>query len=264
MQEDQDSPQTDESVGIQFDEYGTQRSWWGFNPLAHGYQNAARPRRLLIAALCFLMGFAIVSLWLCQRLPAWQALPGIIILAMLLAIAEWRWRHSRFCPACGVRTKSPRAARAFVWCPVCHTLCEPAEITHEPARQLDITSVNLRSLDPVLEFLYLVLLSGIRDHAQVIRFEPTEHAYEIGYEIQGTNYELVPPPRWLDVPVAEAVKVIVGLDLATRRQREEGRIDILCGGYNVPADVVVESTECGPKVKLRFLTEYWRPAHSDN
>jgi hypothetical protein len=189
----------------------------------------------------------------------WLAVIGLVAPMMIAATAEWSWRSMRFCKVCGVRTKSPRSPRAFIWCPACHTLCDPAGI-FEPGGRLEITSAfYLGHIDPVLKCTNIAMLLGIKDHAQEIRFEPEQNTFEIRVVVDGQIHEMVPPPSWLHVPVAQAMKILAGLDPATRDRRQEGHVDILCGGHPVPADVLVEPAEFGEKVTLRFTSEYWLP-----
>ncbi len=242
--------------------YTTQPCWRGFNPLACGYQKAARRRRFLLAVVCVSMALACVGLWFSQRLRAWQATLGIVVLVLPVVVTEWRWQNSRFCSHCGARTKKPRADTAYIWCPACHSLCDPAGISREPVGQFDVTSARVHGhIDPVLKLLDMILLAAIRDRAEVIRFEQEEHAFEIRSESQGKTYGWVPPPRWTHIPVAQAAKVIAGLDLAVSDRRQTGHIDFHCGGHPIiPADVIIEPAEFGENVTLRFVTEYWLPA----
>jgi hypothetical protein len=242
---------------VELKEYEAQPSRFGFNPRVRGYQKAAGQRRVLLMVLCSGLALISGSLWFCERLSAWQAVLGIVGPLLLVAAAEWSWRRSRFCRSCGVRTKSPRARSALVWCPVCHNLNDPARITVEPAGRFDITSIDyLAHVDPVVRFLDTVVLMGIKDHAREIRFEPDQRGYKIRCVIQEEIYEFAPSPSWLASPVAQIVKAIAGLELATRDQKQEGHIDVVSGGHHVPTDVIVEPTDFGQKVTLQFPTEY--------
>ena len=235
-----------------------------FQSSARGYQYAAGQRRFLLVVLCFAAAIISGGLWFCQRLPTWPTMLGIVGPMLLVAVVEWSWRNSRFCKRCGVRTKSPRALAAFVWCPACHSLSDPARITVDPVGQFDITSAAYPGhVDPVLRFLDFVTLWAITDHVREIRFEPEQHAFEIRFVIQEQVYEVMPPPSWAAFPVAQTVKAIAGLEIATCDRRQEGHIDVVSGSHHVATNVIVEPTEFGQKVTLRFLTEYWLPASGD-
>ncbi|MGA2253560.1 MAG: hypothetical protein ABSG53_02775 [Thermoguttaceae bacterium] len=267
MQDKVEAPQTDDYAPewfLEFIEDDGQPSRWGFNPRARGYQKAASRRLVLFIILCCAVATIIVDLWFYERLSAWQVVLGILFPMMPLAAALWSWRKSRFCKHCGVRTKDPHAAKGLIWCPACHGLTDPAGILREPPGRMDLTDARyLGHADPVMKCVDLVMLFGIKDHATEIRFEPEQHSFEIRLVVQNEVYDLVPPPTWLHVPVTQTVKAVAGLDLATCDRRQEGHIDIYCGGHHVPADVVVEPTDFGQKVTLRFLTEYWLPTGGD-
>lgn len=246
---------------LKFPAYEGEPFRFGFNPHARGYRTAAALRRAVLLAALSALAIVSASLWACGRLAAWQAVLGIAGPLLAVAAVEWSWRRARFCPSCGVRTKSPREASALAWCPACHNLGDPAGISVEPVGQFELVRVEyLGHVDPVVLFLVFVVLKGIRGHAQEIRFEPDEHGYPIRFATQDKVYELEPAPSWpgwLATPVAQAVKVIAGLDWETCDRRQDGHIHLRCGGHDIPTDVVVEPAEFGPKVTLRFLFEYW-------
>jgi type II secretory ATPase GspE/PulE/Tfp pilus assembly ATPase PilB-like protein len=136
-------------------------------------------------------------------------------------------------------------------------LIDPARITVEPAGRFEVTAVAYLCVDPVVQFLDAVVLLGIKDHSHEIRLAPNGHAYEVRMAVQDKIHELKPAPNWLANPVAQAVKAIAGMDAGQCDRREEGHIHITCGGHDVPTDVVVEPTEFGPKVTLRFVCGLW-------
>jgi hypothetical protein len=265
IQNEGDATQSDDSASewfLEFEEHETEPSRWGFNPRARGYRKAAWHRRICSLALCLTVAIVSLGLWLCGRLPTWLAVVGIVAPMLAATTVEWRWRNSRFCELCGVRTKSPRSPRAFIWWPACHGLCDPAGIVRYGGRPEITSGCYFGHIDPVLKCTNIVMLLGIKDHAQEIRFEPEQDAFEICVVVDGQVFKMVSPPIWLHVPVAQAIKVLAGLDPATSDRRQEGHIDILCGGHPVPTDVLVEPAEFGEKVTMRFTTEYWLPKHA--
>jgi hypothetical protein len=261
MQSDNDLPGFDPCevlTLVDFPAYYGSQPRFGSNPCARGYKTAVAVRRAILITVCAAVAIISGSLWACERLAAWQALLGIAVPVLPVVATEWNWRRSRFCRSCGARTKSPREASALVWCPVCHSLSDPARFTVEPIGRFELVKWEyIGHVDPVVRFLDNVLLTGIRSRAQEIRFEPEQPAYRIRFSIRDKMHELEPPPNWLPTPVAQAVKVIAGMDVATCDRRQEGHIHFTCGGHDVPADVVVEPAEFGPRVTLRFTFEYW-------
>src|SRR5262249_6135916 len=70
---------------------------------------------------------------------------------------------------------------------------------------------------PIIRFVDLILYQAIQDRASDIHFEPFENEFKIRYRVDGTLYEMSPPPRHLALPVISRVKVMAGLKIAKRR-----------------------------------------------
>ena len=70
---------------------------------------------------------------------------------------------------------------------------------------------ELADSNPVKKLLNLVLLQAIRDKASDIHFEPFESEYKMRYRIDGTLYEMVPPPKHIAVALSSRIKVMANL-----------------------------------------------------
>lgn len=55
---------------------------------------------------------------------------------------------------------------------------------------------------PVVKLLELVLVQAIKDRASDVHFEPFEDNFKIRYRVDGSLYELVPPPKQLAPAIA--------------------------------------------------------------
>src|SRR5258708_5370720 len=77
---------------------------------------------------------------------------------------------------------------------------------------------------PIIRFANLVVGQAIRDKASDIHFEPFEHEFKIRYRIDGSLYEMAPPPKQLALPIISRVKVLASLNIAERRIPQDGRI----------------------------------------
>jgi type IV pilus assembly protein PilB len=106
---------------------------------------------------------------------------------------------------------------------------------------------------PVRKLLNLVLLLAIKDHASDIHFEPFEDEFRIRIKAEGVLYEMVPPPRHLAVAITTRIKVMANLDIAERRLPQDGRIELMVGGYPVDLRVSVLPTMFGESVVMRIL-----------
>ena len=106
---------------------------------------------------------------------------------------------------------------------------------------------------PVRKLLNLVLLLAIKDHASDIHFEPFEDEFRIRIKAEGVLYEMVPPPRHLAFAITTRIKVMANLDIAERRLPQDGRIELMVGGYPVDLRVSVLPTMFGESVVMRIL-----------
>ncbi len=106
---------------------------------------------------------------------------------------------------------------------------------------------------PVVKLLELVLVQAIRDNASDVHFEPFEDNYKIRYRVDGTLYELVPPPKHLAPAIASRIKVMAGLKIAEKRLPQDGRITSRIAGKQIDLRVSTLPTMFGESVVVRIL-----------
>ncbi|MCE9615045.1 MAG: GspE/PulE family protein [Lentisphaerae bacterium] len=106
---------------------------------------------------------------------------------------------------------------------------------------------------PVIRFVNLVLYQAVNDRASDIHFEPFEKEFKIRYRVDGSLYEMSPPPRRLAMPVISRIKVMANLNIAERRLPQDGRIQITVGGRQIDLRVSSLPTQFGESVVLRVL-----------
>ncbi|MEW6536496.1 MAG: type II secretion system ATPase GspE [Candidatus Auribacterota bacterium] len=118
----------------------------------------------------------------------------------------------------------------------------------------DITNLTeMVNEAPVIKLLNLVLLQAIKDKASDIHFEPFETDFKIRYRVDGTLYEMIPPPRHLALAVTSRIKVLANLNVAERRLPQDGRIQLNVGGKNIDLRVSTLPTAFGESVVMRVL-----------
>jgi type IV pilus assembly protein PilB len=105
----------------------------------------------------------------------------------------------------------------------------------------------------VKRLLNLVLLQSIKDHASDLHLEPFEHEFKMRYRVDGTLYELIPPPRSLALPIVSRIKVMASLDIAERRVPQDGRIELMVNNQPVDLRVSILPTMFGESAVLRVL-----------
>jgi type IV pilus assembly protein PilB len=106
---------------------------------------------------------------------------------------------------------------------------------------------------PIVRFVEVIIYQAIKDQASDIHFEPFEKSFRIRYRVDGTLYEMPPPPKSLAVPVISRVKIMSGLNIAERRLPQDGRIQLKIGGKPIDLRVSTLPTSYGESVVLRIL-----------
>ena len=133
------------------------------------------------------------------------------------------------------------------------------ELTAGPAAAADdLSEQDIEAMageTPIIRFVNLVLSQAVRDKASDIHFEPFEDEFKIRYRIDGSLYELAPPPIQLALPITSRLKVIASLNIAERRVPQDGRIKITIGGHQVDLRVSTLPTQFGESVVLRVLDQ---------
>ena len=123
----------------------------------------------------------------------------------------------------------------------------------------DISGDDAESLEkaaneaPIVRFVNLILQQAIKDKASDIHFEPFSDEFRIRYRIDGSLYEMAPPPKHLAVPVISRIKVMSNLNIAERRIPQDGRIELRINKKPIDLRVSTLPTRYGESVVLRVL-----------
>jgi type IV pilus assembly protein PilB len=106
---------------------------------------------------------------------------------------------------------------------------------------------------PIIKYVNTVLAQAIQARASDIHFEPFEHEFKIRYRVDGSLYEMSPPPRSLATSVTSRIKVMSNMNIAERRVPQDGRIQTTMAGRQVDLRVSTLPTQFGESVVLRVL-----------
>ncbi len=117
---------------------------------------------------------------------------------------------------------------------------------------------DLAAQAPLVRLVNIVLAQAIRARASDIHFEPFEREYRIRYRVDGTLYEVAPPPRNLAAPIASRLKVFANLNIAERRVPQDGRLRLTLAGHPVDLRISTLPTQAGESVVLRVLDQAQR------
>lgn len=117
----------------------------------------------------------------------------------------------------------------------------------------DSDLADLANQTPIIRFVNLVLQQAIKDQASDVHFEPFEEQFRIRYRIDGSLYEMAPPPKSLAVPVISRIKVLSNMNISESRIPQDGRIKMTIAGRPVDLRVSTLPTRFGESVVLRVL-----------
>lgn len=107
---------------------------------------------------------------------------------------------------------------------------------------------------PVTRYINQVLMDALRRKASDIHFEPYETSYRIRFRCDGILHQHLTPPASLSRRLSTRLKVMSKLNIAERRQPQDGRIKLkLSESLAIDLRVSTLPTLWGEKVVLRIL-----------
>jgi type IV pilus assembly protein PilB len=106
---------------------------------------------------------------------------------------------------------------------------------------------------PIIRYVDLVLYQAINEGASDIHFEPFEKDFKIRYRVDGSLYEMAPPPAHLSLPILSRIKVMSNMNIAEKRIPQDGRIVKHIGEKQVDMRVSTLPTQHGESIVLRVL-----------
>ena len=119
---------------------------------------------------------------------------------------------------------------------------------------IDLAKIEeMSSSAPIKKFVNMVLYQGIKSRASDIHLEPFSDQFRIRYRVDGTLYEMAPPPKHLALSIVSRVKVMSNLNIAERRIPQDGRIELQVAGKPVDLRVSTLPTQYGESVVMRIL-----------
>ncbi len=117
----------------------------------------------------------------------------------------------------------------------------------------ETTNLDAASSAPIIKYVSTVLGHAIQARASDIHFEPFEYDFRIRYRVDGSLYEMAPPPKSLANPVISRLKVMANMNIAEKRVPQDGRIQTTIANRAVDLRVSTLPTQFGESVVLRVL-----------
>jgi general secretion pathway protein E len=141
-----------------------------------------------------------------------------------------------------------------------------AELEAVPGEAVEGATSDVRDLanqPPVVRFVNLLIREAHDSSASDIHLEATAEGLRVRLRIDGVLSELPGPPRALQAAVVSRVKLLAELDIAERRQPQDGRIRVRLESRELDLRVSTVPTLHGESVVLRLLDRGGRPVGLD-
>jgi len=106
---------------------------------------------------------------------------------------------------------------------------------------------------PLIRLVNYIIANAVDKRASDIHIEPSDDRLNIRYRIDGVLYDIMTPPKYLQMAIVSRIKVMAQLDIAERRLPQDGRITIRLEHREMDLRVSTLPTQFGEKVVLRLL-----------
>jgi general secretion pathway protein E len=122
---------------------------------------------------------------------------------------------------------------------------------------------DLANQPPVIRFVNLLIREAHDTAASDIHLEAVRDGLRVRLRVDGVLSELPGPPRGLQAAVVSRIKLLAELDIAERRQPQDGRIRVRLESRELDLRVSTVPTLYGESVVLRLLDRGGRPVDLD-
>lgn len=149
--------------------------------------------------------------------------------------------------------------------PVSHVLSEVVQELDEAAVSLDenlsdpddeMSVEQLRELSgvaPVVRLSNLLLADAIREKASDIHIEPGRENVRVRYRVDGMMRDMMLVPRPVQACLTSRIKIMANMDIAEKRQPQDGRISLVVDGKHYDLRVNSLPSLFGEKIVMRVL-----------
>lgn len=120
----------------------------------------------------------------------------------------------------------------------------------------DLASLERLAEDaPVVGLVNTILRQAIEDGASDVHIESYQDRLRVRFRIDGVLEEVDSPPKQLHPAIVSRIKIMSNMDIAERRQPQDGRMKVKLARGNVNLRVSTLPTTFGEKVVMRIADE---------
>ncbi len=118
-------------------------------------------------------------------------------------------------------------------------------------REEDI--LGMASEAPIIKLVNHIFYQAVKREASDIHIEPFEKELQIRYRIDGILYNVMTPPKRAQAAITSRIKIMANLNIAEKRQPQDGRIQIKIADKPIDIRVSVLPVTFGERIVLRLL-----------
>ncbi|HKQ57279.1 MAG TPA: ATPase, T2SS/T4P/T4SS family [Candidatus Eisenbacteria bacterium] len=108
---------------------------------------------------------------------------------------------------------------------------------------------------PIVRLTNWLLHRAIEDRASDIHIEPQDKDLVVRFRVDGLLHEAQRLPKWTQSAIVSRIKILSNLDIAEKRQPQDGRLMVEVRGRRVDMRVSTLPTTHGEKVVIRVIDQ---------
>lgn len=136
---------------------------------------------------------------------------------------------------------------------------EELEAEEDVSQKIDFNVINEEDIAgsaqeaPVIKLVNNILYQAFKKGASDIHIEPFEKELRIRYRVDGSLYLVNTPPKRIQSALTSRIKIMSHLNIAEKRQPQDGRIQISIVGKPIDIRVSVLPVVHGENIVMRLL-----------
>lgn len=113
--------------------------------------------------------------------------------------------------------------------------------------------LGMASEAPIIKLVNHILYQAVKREASDIHIEPFEKEMRVRYRIDGVLYNILTPPKRVQAALSSRIKIMSNLNIAEKRQPQDGRIQIKIADKAIDIRVSVLPVVYGECIVMRLL-----------
>lgn len=136
---------------------------------------------------------------------------------------------------------------------------EELEAEEDATQKIDFNVITEEDISgsaqeaPIIKLVNNILYQAFKKGASDIHIEPFEKDLRIRYRVDGSLYTTMNPPKRIQSALTSRIKIMSHLNIAEKRQPQDGRIQIAITGKPVDIRVSILPVVYGENIVMRLL-----------